>query len=124
MNDMAKRLGIIPGLSLDLTTNDEDGKPWDFNCEEKRRKAISMIRNNKAMLIIGSPMCTAFSRLQNLNFRRMTPERVKEIIEYGMKHLEFCMYLYKIQSDQGLYFLHEHPATATSWRTEPVDRIT
>ena len=81
------------------------------------------MRERKAMFLIGSPMCTAFSRLQNLNFRRMTPEKVQEIIQYGMNHLEFCMYLYKIQVEQGLYFLHEHPASATSWDTDCVKNI-
>ena len=36
---MAKRrsrLGIIPGLALDLTVNDELGKPWDFNDPAQR----------------------------------------------------------------------------------------
>ena len=47
-----------------------DGKPWDFNCREKLKKAIKLVRERKAMLLICSPMCTAFSKLQNLNFRK------------------------------------------------------
>ena len=60
-------------------------------------------------------MCAAFSKLQKLNFPKMDPQKVKEVIEYGVKHLEFCMHLCKIQHDQGLYFLFEHPAGASSW---------
>ena len=28
-----------------------------------------------------------------------------------------------MQHEAGLYFLHEHPASATSWNTEPVRKI-
>ena len=68
-------------------------------------------------------MCTAFSRLQQLNYRWKTQEEVNEIMNEAMKHIEFTMYLYKIQSQQGLYFLHEHPASATSWNTRPVKEV-
>ena len=109
VNQMAERLGLIPGLSLDLTVNDTDGQPWDFNVKEKRDKAEALIKNKQALLLIGSPMCTAFSSLQKMNFARMTKEQVDKVIEYGTRHLEFCMHLYKLQHMQGLYFLHEHP---------------
>ena len=33
------------------------------------------------------------------------------------------MELYKIQVNQGLYFLHEHPAGASSWKNEKVEEI-
>ena len=57
-------LGLIPGLSLDLTENDVDGQPWDFNIKEKRDKAKRLISEKKALLVIGSPMCSAFSQIQ------------------------------------------------------------
>ena len=28
---MADKMGLIPGLAMDLTTRDEHGNPWDFN---------------------------------------------------------------------------------------------
>jgi len=36
VNAMGELMGLIPGISLDLTTDDIDGKPWDFNIEEKK----------------------------------------------------------------------------------------
>ena len=39
-------------------------------------------------------------------------------MEYGLKHLKFCIELYNIQLSNGLYFLHEHPASARSWQVE------
>ena len=76
VNTMAERLGLIPGMSLDLTTVDpDDGMPWDFNNEDKARKAEDMVRSKRAVLLIGSPMCAAFSTLQVMNFCRMSRVR-------------------------------------------------
>ena len=41
----------------------------------------------------------------------------------AMLHLSFCCELYKYQVARGRYFLHEHPAQATSWQTDIVKRI-
>ena len=44
-------------------------------------------------------------------------------MEKARVHLEFCMELCRIQWEQGLYFLFEHPWTATSWENEQVQEI-
>ena len=75
VNSMAERIGIMPGMSLDLTGVDkDDGKPWDFNVKEKRDKALDMVLNKEALLLIGSPMCKSFSKLMNWNWKKMKPE--------------------------------------------------
>ena len=53
---------------MDMTVVDpEDGNPWDFNIKEKRDKAKEIIRSKKSLLLILSPMCTAFSSMQGKN---------------------------------------------------------
>ena len=42
----------MPGIALDLTGNDVDGKPWDSNDPEKRDKARDMVTQKKALLLI------------------------------------------------------------------------
>lgn len=65
---MAERLGIMPGMSLDLTGVDkDDGKPWGFNAKAKRYKAIDMTLREEALLLIGPPMCKSFSKLMSWN---------------------------------------------------------
>ena len=119
----ADRMRLAPGLAFDLTQMDpEDGKPWDFNDPGKAAKAMKWIEMNKPLLLIGSPMCAAFSQLNNI-FSRMTQEDVERVIEHGTRHLEFCMQLYRIQMRNGLYFLHEHPAQARRWKDDEVTRI-
>ena len=45
----------------------------------------------------------------------MDPTEVQQRIVYGRKHWKFCAQLYRMQIEQGRYFLHEHPETASSW---------
>ena len=76
----------MPGMALDLTVNDVDGMPWDFNVEEKRNKARQMVYEKRALLLIGSPMCSAFSQLQSINFSRMSKADIKLLnMERGIR---------------------------------------
>ena len=49
--------------ALDLRTCMADGTPWDFNLPEHRRKARHLVETQKPTWIIGSPPCTAYTRL-------------------------------------------------------------
>lgn len=116
-------MGLIPGMALDLTENDVDGLPWDFNNPEKRVRAEQLIRDKKTSSFIGSPVCSAFSQIQGLNFNKMTPDNVEQVISYGRKHLEFCARLYKIQHENHLYFLHEHPWSASNFKEKCITNL-
>ena len=98
---MADKMGLIPGLAMDLTTCDEHGNSWDFNCETMRAKAKKIVKSKAALLLVVSPMCSAFSRLQTFNAKRLGPERVKDMLEYGVKHLTFALDLCEIQRANG-----------------------
>ena len=56
------RYGCSPGLAMDLTTNDDEGNPWDFSLPHMRDKAERLLDLERPLFLIGSPMCTAFSR--------------------------------------------------------------
>ena len=110
--------GIEGGVALDLTVNDEKGIPWDFSIPERRAAARKLLAETKPYLLIGSPPCTPFSKLQNLNFPKMDPKVVEEMLRQGREHLEFCCTLYRDQLKAGNHFLHEHPDGASSWQEE------
>ena len=97
--------------------------PWDCDIAEKRDKAEALVAKGSAMLILGSPMCSAFSQLQSLNRRRLGPEKVESMIRDGVRQLSFCAKLYRIQMEGGLYFLHEHPSNAESWQDPEIERL-
>ena len=68
------------------------------------------------MLLVGSPMCTAFSTWQRINNKIRDPYVVECERKRAVMHSEFCIELYREQLTHGRYFLHEHPAHATSWQ--------
>ena len=53
----------------------------------------------------------------------MKPEDVRLKLEEGRLHLEFVTTLYKDQIKRGKYFLHEHPATALSWKEDSIEKL-
>ena len=100
---------------MDLTSCDETGKPWNFDLPEQREKCKRKLRSEKPWLLIGSPMCTAFSILQGLNRKRMGEAKWRALWDHGMRHLLFAIELYDEQLAAGRYVLHEHPMSASSW---------
>ena len=116
--EVAKAMGLVGGLSMDITTCDTDGRRWDFSETEMRNRAIRHLIKDKPLLLIGSPMCTAFSSIQNINWGRSEARDIRMQYEYqkAVKHIEFVCRLYKMQMTEGRYFLHEHPQRASSWQ--------
>ena len=58
ITDMAVKMGLRAGWSMDITTNDTDGRAWDFNVAEMRNRAARRVLKDKPLLLIGSQMCT------------------------------------------------------------------
>ena len=68
-------------------------------------------------MLIGSPMCTAFSTWQALNESKTSDlEAMRRAKSKAVKHIEFMVSLYMEQYEAGRYFLHEHLRYATSWQ--------
>ena len=113
-----KHRHLLPGFSLDLTVVDpDDNLPWDFSKPGKREKARQMRRRQKPYMLIGSPMCTAFSTLQALNRAKGSdPAAYDRARKKAIEHVKFMVEMYTEQMEDGHYFLHEHPAFATSWQ--------
>ena len=120
---VAEQFGLKPGWSLDLTTTDENGRPWDFDCVYMRNKVARKLIEDRPMLVIGSPMCTEFSSWMHVNHPRMAKEIVEERLPKARMHLEFCTKLYNLQIHHGRYFLHEHPQSATSWGEQCIQNV-
>ena len=110
---MARRFGLVAGTSSDVTNG------WNFTLEDHKKKARTKIRDESPYLLIGSPPCTYFSLLQELNkaahkdkpgwLEKHEVEKAKAV-----RHTEFGCSLYRYQLEHGRHFLHEHPWTARS----------
>ena len=58
-----KTVGLLPSFALDLTTNGDDGEPWDFTLEEHRQRARRKVDDVKPYMLVGSPACAPYSTL-------------------------------------------------------------
>ncbi len=93
---------------------------WDFRKKSHKKAAWEYIKKNKHLVAIGSPECKMFSMLHNFN--TWDDERQKRMDE-AVEHLAFVCKIYTLQVQEGRYFIHEHPAQATSWQLTYVQRV-
>jgi len=116
-------LNVAAGMSFDLRA-DSEGRKWDFSKIEDRTRARRIIQRDKPFMVIGSPPCTDFSILtQNLNHPKMDPKEVRRRMVMARAHIEFVVQIYKDQVRGGRHFLHEHPASAASWKEEGIVQL-
>ena len=96
---IARKFGLVAGSSMDLTNG------WDFNREDHKRLAWSKVRDEAPYQLIGSPPCTYFSVLQELN-KAVHGDKPRWQATFdiekdkAIKHVEFCCALYKYQVKQ------------------------
>ena len=108
---------------MDLSTADADGALWDFDSKVMRDRAMKKLKDERPMLLIGSPMCTAFSTWQRINHKIRDPYIVECEKRRAVMHFRFCVDLYMEQIEGGRYFVHEHPAHATSWQEDCMKKL-
>ena len=64
-----------------------------------------------------------FPTWQRINDKLRDPVTVAAEKKRAVMHLEFCIELYREQRKHGRYFLHEHPAYASSWQVEMMQKL-
>ena len=111
MSPHAQKHGLrLPSLSyFDVLTG------WNFFDEKDCQLFWDKLEADSPYLVVLSPICRAFSILQNINWDRMDPKLKESIIAEGLSMWHFTMRVAKYQSDRGRRFLIEHPQTASSW---------
>ena len=78
--EVCKQFNMTPGSSMDLATG------FDFDKGEDRRRAATRILTEKPNLLIGSPECTLFSMLQQLNLAiRQNDPGWKRLSTYALR---------------------------------------
>ena len=95
---------LIPGWSLDLTREDpKTGRPWDLSSHAVRQRVRKMVKETKPFMVIGSPPCTMFSTMQNMNKGKIGKERFDKMLEDAKEHIRFCVEVYRIQMKEGRF---------------------
>merc|ERR1712242_435708 len=102
---VAAELGRLPVMSLvggscfDLRC-DANGVAWDFTKAADRERARAQIRREKPFLVVGSPPCTEFSSVQNLNRRPFSAAEARRRRAEAMILLGFALEVYQLQLSQ------------------------
>ena len=124
VSTIASKYGITSLGAFDITEMDpDDNMPWDLNLKSKRDKIRHIIKSCKPTIVIGSPMCTAFSSLQNMNVKSQGTDEWKAKMKEAISHMKFACEIYEVQISEGRYCLHEHPLSAKSWALECIQKI-
>jgi len=105
--ERATAFNLVPGTAYDLRLGHDLSQP------DEQQKVLDDIAVENPELVVGSPPCSAFSTLQNLN--DTSSEKYQETLRQGRSHLAFAMKTYQQRHSVGKLFLHEHPDGAWSW---------
>ena len=92
--------------SLDLTRT---------SVQDQTRQSIAQ---EDPLILIGAPPCTVFSTMQNINQKHQHSSAWEQKYQEGCELLQFASQCYWDQIERGMFFLHEHPATASSWNMD------
>ena len=116
------RFGLTPANSMDIKS------AYDFDTAVDRRKCCDSIIDDEPTLVIGSPLCNMFSRLQELSKYMHRDDKIwmeKFLLgmEQATKYVRFCNQVYKHQRKHGRFFIHEHPCLATSWSMHEIEKL-
>ena len=58
-----------------------------------------------------------------IKWAKMDPAVAMHRWSEPVRHLIFCVHVYKLQMKGGRYFLHVHPLTATSWQAPSIKEV-
>ena len=94
--DAAVSVGFERGLAVNYATG------WDMRVEEQMKEVEQRVRDEEPLLLIGSPMCRAFSTLIDLSQAGKPSEvKHKNLVERCVTHLKFCFRMYETQRNAG-----------------------
>ena len=116
----AQSKGLVAGWSMDkLHIDCFSGKSWDLSNRDMVKSAWRLLYKTRPGLLILSPPCTVFSRMQNLN-EPVSEERWNE----GVSFINLCVAMCRYQLKHGRHFILEQPAYAKSWDLQSLSELT
>ena len=112
----AVNYGLVGGFSHDLKTG------VDLNSFDGRALTWAALRSASPRVLVASPPCTWFTRIQFLNARHYTTDIVAVREATAMSLLDFAVRCCSEQFNHNRGFIFEHPWQATSWQISPTLR--
>ena len=107
---------------MDITTMNEQGVHWDFTNEELRNEAYRRIVAEKPFLL-GAHPCTSWRLKTNVGWSRMTQREKDDELHKARVHMQSVCRMYRLQHEEGRYFLHEHLESELPWREDWVNEV-
>ena len=110
-NFKEQKSSLVAGGTYDVRVN----PAIDLTRDSVRQQVRKDIEREDPLILLGAPPCTVFSPMQNINQKHHIGEAWEKKKQDGMDLLLFATQCYWDQIERGMFFLHEHPATASSW---------
>ena len=118
-NFKAQKGTLIAGQTYDVKVN----PALDLTRTTVQEQTRVSIAKEDPMILIGAPPCTVFSPMQNINQKHQQGPAWEQKYQEGCDLLQFASQCYWDQIERGMFFLHEHPATASSWNMECIAEV-
>ena len=77
----------------------------------------------KPFLLMGAHPCASWRSKSNASWSRMTQREKDDELHRARVHMQSVCRMYKLQHDEGWYFLHEHCQSELPWRKDCVEEI-
>ena len=106
---LALTMGLSSGFSADITTG------TDLTTPDGQMQVWHDISSQRPRRLLLGPPCTWYSKLQNLNFHKMSEHQKAEKGRVADLLFNFAVRCCEEQDDHGREFVLEHPASARSW---------
>ena len=84
---------------------------------------LRLVDHEQPWLLAGAPPCGPFSILMTLQQYNRDPEKDRQRLEWGGTLLNVACQGYRRQCDNGRYFLHEAPSSASSWKEDCIMKL-
>ena len=111
------------GLKVDMSSPFDLSTGWDVRKVDHRQKFRKFQQKHRPRFLVLSPECRAYSQLMNVNWDKMDEAAKEKIIQEGRLMWNFSLEAAEDQDDMGDFFALEHPAGASSWKGERVQRL-
>ena len=110
-NFKEQKSSLVAGGTYDVRVN----PAIDLTRDSVRQQVRKDTEKEDPLILLGAPPCTVFSPMQNINQKHHIGDAWEKKKQDGMDLLLFATQCYWDQIERGMFFLHEHPATASSW---------
>ena len=114
---VAKQKGLNPGGSFDLKNG------YDLRSEQDRRRMWKALREQQPLMILLSPPCTAFCKLQSLSYPKMDWGKAITLLNASVEDMELCAGIMRWQHRRGRLFAFEQPDGSKAWEEKPIQGV-